>query len=129
MQTYTAGDSSTRPMMETTIVTKKDVEQAFVGKQKIQLIQLYRQKFNASLKESKDAIETIIPACHTFREEEWGHYTNANLQRMYDLFFSPNMNENAENHLYSAITKMKENWHDLGYKSFKDGVLAIMSNF
>jgi hypothetical protein len=115
--------------MQTTIVTKKDVEQAFVGKQKIQLIKLYRQKFNTSLRESKDAVETIIPAWHTFREEELDHYTNANLQRMYDLFFSPNVNENAENRLYSAITKMKENWHDLGYKSFKDGVLAIMSNF
>jgi hypothetical protein len=129
MQTYTAGNSSTRSMMETTIVTKEDVEQAFVGKQKIQLIKLYRQKFNTSLKESKAAIETIIPAWYTFREEEWDHYTNANLQRMYDLFFPPNVNENAENRLYSAITKMKENWHDLGYKSFKDGVLAILSNF
>ena len=129
MQTFTAGYSSTKPMVETTIVTASDVENAFNKKEKIQLIKLYRQKFNTGLKDSKDAIETVLPCIgHIGQLYDTPQYTKENLQKMLTLFF-PNPNNENDNLLFFAISTMKENWRHLGYKSFKDGVLAIMSNF
>ena len=115
------------------IVMKTDVESAFWKRQKIQLIKLYRDKFNRGIKDSKDAIETILPDPDHFDPN--GHeklFTKENLQKIFNLFFPSEINENnenGENRLYFAITKMKEDWQVLGYKSFKDGILSLMANF
>lgn len=133
MQTMTAGNSSTSPTSYVDIVTKTDIESAFWKKQKITLIKLYREKFNKNLIESKNAIETVLPhiipqTWETEKDTDIKLYTNTNLQKMFELFF-PAPDSQNENDLFFAITKMKENWRYLGYKSFKDAILAIMQNF
>jgi hypothetical protein len=132
MQTLTEGDSSMKSSSFVNIVTKTDVEHAFNAKQKIQLIKLYREKFNTRPKDSKDAIETILPYPDPSDPFDPNGYekkfNKENLQKMFKLFFPGEINE-GENNLFFAITKMKENWKHLGYKSFKDGILSIMQNF
>jgi len=140
MQTITAGSTSHSPTSYVNIVIKADVESAFWKRQKITLIKLYREKFNKGLLDSKNAIETILPysplhSRETIADHENRLYTQENLIRILELFFPSPVNQKEspvnqkENDLFFAITKMKENWSYLGYKSFKDGVLAIMTNF
>ena len=129
----TAGNSSNSPTSYVNIVMKTDIESAFWKRQKVTLIKLYRDKFNRSLLDSKNAIETILPHSplqtgESIADVEKRLYTQENLARMFELFF-PSPRNQTENNLFFAITKMKENWEYLGYKSFKDGVLAIMANF
>jgi len=133
MQTMTAGNTSYSPASYVNLVMKTDVMSAFNNKQKVTLIKLYRDKFNRSLLDSKNAIETILPHSplqtgESIADVEKRLYTQENLARMLELFF-PSPRNQTENNLFFAITKMKENWEYLGYKSFKDGVLAIMPNF
>jgi hypothetical protein len=133
MQTMTAGSTSHSPTSYVNIVMKTDIESAFWKRQKITLVKLYREKFNKGLLDSKNAIETILPHSplqtgESIADVEKRLYTQENLARMLELFF-PSPRNQTENNLFFAITKMKENWEYLGYKSFKDGVLAIMANF
>jgi len=133
MQTMTAGSTSHSPTSYVNIVMKADIESAFWKRQKVTLIKLYREKFNKGLLDSKNVIETVLPhsplhSRETITDYEKRLYTQENLIRILELFFPSPVNQ-KENDLFFAITKMKENWEYLGYKSFKDGVLAIMSNF
>jgi len=133
MQTITAGSTSHSPTSYVNIVIKADVESAFWKRQKITLIKLYREKFNKGLLDSKNAIETILPhsplhSRETIADHANRLYTQENLIKIFALFFPAPDNQN-ENDLFFAITKMKENWKSLGYKSFKDAILAIMPNF
>jgi len=133
MQTMTAGSTSHSPTSYVNIVMKTDIESAFWKRQKVTLIKLYREKFNKGLLDSKNVIETVLPhsplhSGETIADHEKRLYTQENLIRILELFFPSPVNQ-KENDLFFAITKMKENWSHLGYKSFKDGVLAIMPNF
>ena len=86
---------------------------------KIELIKLYRDVTGAGLKESKDAIETVIPSGVSVTGSDQGAY--------FKLFegLSVYKKSNVEQ-LTPGIAVLAQSWKELGYKSLVDAVTEFI---
>lgn len=107
-------------------VDKQEVERLFNGREKIRLIQLYRSQTGAGLKDAKDAIDGVIPFLGPGVDPAlpW----SGKLPQLLALFF-PDAGDSQADDMLKAIMVMKDSWKELGFKSFKAGVLTILDNF
>jgi len=111
-------------------VEVSDVTNAFKGQQKIELIKLYRQHTGQGLKESKDAIDSVIVCCGT---PPYNSLWDGKLNELLELFFGKGDSTEKEKEDADAMLKaflvMRDSWKELGFKSFKSGVLTVIDNF
>lgn len=103
------------------MVSVSHITDAFNNNDKIQLIKLYREHTGKGLKDSKDAIETVLP--YNSSDSYW----DGKLPELLALF---DISVKAqEDDMLKAFMVMKDSWKELGFKSFKNGVLTILDNF
>ena len=104
--------------------TEAIVRQAFESHNFILLIKEYREHTGSPLKESKDALEKAFSNQPVSNNVTWSTY---HLEKVLNLFFHSGDKQQEE--LKVAIDIIYSNWKNLGYPSFKAGVIAVMGNF
>ena len=104
--------------------TEVMVIEAFQTHNFICLIKLYREHTGSPLKESKEALEKAFSNMSISNKDIWNAY---HLEKVLNLFF--HSGDKKQEELKVAIDIIYSNWKNLGYPSFKAGVLAVMGNY
>jgi hypothetical protein len=110
------------------MIARANVEAAFNRREKITLIKLYREHTGKGLKESKDAIESVIPPCYGNNTDEDWTWTEKQLQCMIELFFGGPSSPNTDD-IHEAFVCLRTHWKTLGFSSFKQAAQVILNNF
>jgi hypothetical protein len=110
-------------------VEVRDVTAAFNGQQKIELIKLYRSHTGQGIKDSKDAIESVIVYDHGVGNSLWDGKLNELLELFFGKGYSTEKEKDDADAMLKAFLVMRDSWKELGFKSFKSGVLTVIENF
>jgi hypothetical protein len=108
------------------MIARANVEAAFRRREKITLIKFYREHTGKGLRESKEAIESVIPPCYVISSDE--DWTEKQLQSMIELFFGEPSSPNTDD-MIAAFLCLRTHWKTLGFSSFKQAVHVILNNF